>query len=129
MPIGRAVFVGMFLVPFFGLLFVAAKKSPVTLALFALVSFTSLWVERYLLVLPSVTAESGPVFGVPEVGPTVLMLGLFLSCYAQFARRFPMISPRLAIETLNREAEHGHGHEFGHEDAAGDYAHPKELEA
>ncbi|MBM4187334.1 MAG: hypothetical protein FJ206_08490 [Gemmatimonadetes bacterium] len=129
MPVGRAVFVGMFLVPFFGLLFVATKKTQVTLGLFAAISFVSLWVERYLLVLPSVTAEHGPVFGLPEVGPTALMLGLFLLCHALFARRFPMISPRLALTTLTIEAEHGHGHEFGHEEKETDYAHPKELTA
>jgi hypothetical protein len=129
MPIGRAVFLGMFLVPFFGLLFVAAKKTPFTLGLFALTSFVSLWLERYLLVLPSVTKEHGPVFGLPELGPTLLFLGLFLFSYAQFARRFPMVSPRLAEITLFAEAGHGEGHEFGHEEREGDYAHPKELEA
>jgi hypothetical protein len=129
LPIGRAVFIGMFLVPFFGLLFVAAKKTPLTLGLFALISFSSLWLERYLLVLPSVTAEAGPVFGLPELGPTAMMLGLFLFCHAQFARRFPMVSPRLAVLTLTLEAEQGHGHEFSHEESAADYAHPKELNA
>ncbi len=108
MPIGRAVFVGMFLLPFWGLLFVAAKRTPLVLGLFALVSFSSLWLERYLLVLPSVTKEHGPVFGLPELGPTLLMLGLFLLCYAVFARRFPMISPRLAEITLAAEQHHGH---------------------
>lgn len=129
MPVGRAVFVGMFLVPFFGLLFVAAKKTPLTLALFTGISFVSLWVERYLLVLPSVTLESGPVFGLAELGPTLGMLGLFLFCYAQFARRYPMVSPRLAGVTLALEAEHGHGHEFEHDERESDYAHPKELNA
>ena len=129
MPIGRAVFIGMFIIPFSGLLFVASKKTPILLALFASISFVSLWVERYLLVLPSVTAESGPVFGLPELGPTLLMLGLFLFCYAQFARRFPMVSPRLAEITLTLEAEQGHGHEPGPENSEGDFAHPKGASA
>ena len=123
MPIGRAVFVGMFLLPFWGLLFVAAKRTPFVLGLFALVSFSSLWLERYLLVLPSVTKEHGPVFGLPELGPTLLMLGLFLFCYAVFARRFPMISPRLAEITLAAEQQHGHAA------PAADHGHPKEVGA
>ncbi len=127
MPIGRAVFLGMFLVPFWGLLFVAAKKTPFTLGGFTLISFGSLWLERYILVLPSVTKEHGPVFGLPEIGPTLALLGLFLVCYAQFARRFPMVSPRLAEIALTLEAGHGAGHEFGHEEREADYAHPKEL--
>ncbi|MBL8989252.1 MAG: hypothetical protein JNJ80_23455 [Gemmatimonadetes bacterium] len=129
MPVGRMVFIGMFLLPFWGLLFVGAKKSPFFLGLFALVSFTSLWVERYLLVLPSVTKEAGPVVGLPEVGPTLLLLGLFLFCFASFGRAFPMISPRLAEITLGLEAQHGHGHEFDHDEKPSDYAHPKELPA
>jgi hypothetical protein len=128
LPIGRAVFMGMFLIPFWGLLFVAAKKSPFTLGLFTLVSVVSLWLERYLLVLPSITSEAGPRFGLPELGPTLVLLGLFLVCYALFARRFPMVSPRLAEVTLAQEHAHGEGHEFEHEEKPGDYAHPPELE-
>ena len=122
MPVGRAVFLGVFVVPFWGLLFVAAKKTPAILGLFSLVSITSLWLERYLLVLPSVTKEHGPVFGLPELGPTLLMLGLFLFCYANFARRFPMISPRLAEITLGAEQQHSHpapAVDPGHPRAAG----------
>ena len=127
MPIGRAVFLGMFVIPFWGLLFVAAKKSPFTLGLFATVSLSSLWLERYLLVLPSVTKESGHMFGLPELGPTAMFLGLFLLCYWAFTRRFPMVSPRLAEITLAKESEHGD--EFDHDERPVDYAHPKELEA
>ena len=108
LPVGRAVFIGLFLIPFWGLLFVAAKRSPFLLGLFAAVSVVALWLERYLLVLPSVTAEHGPVFGLPELAPTLMLAGLFLACYALFARRYPMVSPRLAEITLGREAGHGH---------------------
>lgn len=129
MPVGRAVFVGMFLLPFWGLLFVATKKTPFTLAAFALTSFSSLWLERYLLVVPSVTKEAGPVFGLPELGPTLMFLGLFLFCYANFARRFPMISPRLAEIAIEVEQQHGHGETSEHDEKAGDFAHPGELPA
>ena len=77
LPIGRAVFLGMFVIPFIGLLGVTPKKFPVTMALFACVSLTALWLERYLLVMPSVTALEGPTFGLPELGPTLLLAGLF----------------------------------------------------
>jgi hypothetical protein len=107
-PIGAAVGIGVFLIPFAGLLGVAPKKAPLTLGLLATISFASLWLERYLLVTPSVTAAPGPVFGLPELGPICLFLGLFLTCYAIFARTFPMVSPRLALITLQKEAAH-HG--------------------
>ncbi len=102
-PVGAAVFLGMFVVPFTGLLGVGAKKTPMTLGLFASVSLASLWLERYLLVTPSITAEVGPVFGLPELGPVLAFLGLFLLCYYMFASMFPMVSPRLAMITLEKE--------------------------
>ncbi|HEX3232728.1 MAG TPA: hypothetical protein VHR41_00930 [Gemmatimonadales bacterium] len=127
LPIGRAVLLGMFVIPFFGLLGVAPKKTRVTLGFFAVVSLVSLWLERFLLVMPSVTALPGPVFYLPELGPTLLFLGLFLLSYAVFARTFPMISPRLAEITLERERHHAVvAAEYDHEESPKDYV-PSEL--
>jgi hypothetical protein len=123
-PIGSAVFIGMFVIPFIGLLGVAPKKNYFTLGLFSLISLLSLWLERYLMVLPSVTRLEGPTFGLPELGPTALFLGLFLFAYALFARTFPMVSPRLAEITLDRERGHGLADvtgEFEHVDGDADY--------
>lgn len=104
--VGRLVFLGLFLIPFIGLLGVAPKKFPFTLGLFSWVIVLTLWLERYLLVLPSVTAQDGPVFGLPELGSTLAFLGLFLLSYALFARTFPMVSPRLAMIALDQERVH-----------------------
>jgi hypothetical protein len=126
-PLGAAVLIGMFILPFFGLLGVAPKKVRVTMGFFALVSLISLWLERYLLVMPSVTPLPGPVFGLPEAGPTLMFLGLYLFCYALFARTFPMVSPRLAEITLDRERGHAvSAAEFEHEEGPTDYV-PAEL--
>lgn len=127
LPIGRAVFLGMFIFPFIGLLGVAPKKLPLTLGLFTGISLVALWLERYLLVVPSVTTAA-PQFGLPELGPTLALLGLFLLAYALFARNFPMLSPRLALITMEQERGHGHGHEFGHEEDSKDFALPTEME-
>jgi hypothetical protein len=128
-PIGKAVFVGMFLIPFFGLLGVAPKKNRVTLAFFATVSLVALWLERYLLVMPSITPFPGPVFGRPEAGPTLAFLGLFLLSYGLFARTFPMLSPRLAEITLDRERGHAlTSAEFDHEEGPRDYVSPDLLD-
>jgi hypothetical protein len=130
-PIGSLVFLGVFVIPFIGLLGVAPKKAPVTLGLFTAISLISLWFERYLLVLPSVTRAPGPVFGLPEAGPTIGFIGLFLLCYGLFARTFPMVSPRLAEITLERERGHGHAQvtgEFEHEELDRDYVPPDAME-
>jgi len=129
LPIGKAVFLGMFLIPFFGLIGVAPKKTRVTLGFFATVSLMALWLERYLLVVPSVTALPGPAFGVPEVGPTLAFAGLFLLSYALFGRSFPMISPRLAELTLDHERGHAvTSAEFEHDEGPRDYVPPELLE-
>ncbi len=121
LPIGRAVFLGMFLIPFFGLLGVTPKKFPGTMALFASVSLVALWLERYLLVMPSVTALDGPAFGLPELGPTLLVRGLFLYAYGRFARAFPMVSPRLAEATIMAERHHAVEDHFDHDEKASDF--------
>jgi hypothetical protein len=127
LPVGKAVLIGMFLIPFFGLLGVAPKKSRVTLGFFATVSLTALWLERYLLVMPSITLLPGPTFGLPEAAPTMTFAGLFLLSYALFARTFPMLSPRLAEITLDRERGHAFiAGEFDHEEGLRDYV-PAEL--
>ena len=126
-PLGAAVLIGMFILPFFGLLGVAPKKVRVTMGFFALVSLVSLWLERYLLVMPSVTPLPGPHFDQAELGPTLLFLGLYLLSYALFARTFPMVSPRLAEITLDRERGHAViAGEFDHEEGPKDYV-PAEL--
>jgi hypothetical protein len=122
LPIGVAVLWGMFIIPFFGLLGVAPKKVRATFGFFATVSLVALWLERYLLVMPSVTAQPGPPFGLPELGATLTFLGLFLITYALFARNFPMLSPRLAEITLDRERGHATiAAEYDHEEGSGDY--------
>ena len=121
-PIGVAIGFGMFLVPFFGLLGVQPKKQRLTLGLFASISLASLWLERYLLVTPSITPEHGPVFGLPELAALLLFGGMFILCHGLFARTFPMVSPRLAEITLSREVHHIEAAaEFEHEEGPRDY--------
>jgi hypothetical protein len=103
-PVGAAVFILVFVVPFLGLLGVKPKRRPALLRAFVLVSLTGLWLERYLEVVPSLSAGGGPAIGIPEVGVTLLYLGLFLLALGWFARRYPLLSPRLAADTLEREA-------------------------
>ena len=129
LPVAKAVGIGMFIIPFFGLLGVAPKKSRITLGFFASVSLTALWLERFLLVMPSVTVLPGPTFGLPELGPTLAFAGLFLLSYGLFGRTFPMLSPRLAEITLDRERGHTFiASEFDHEEGPRDYVSPELLE-
>jgi hypothetical protein len=102
-PVGVWVFLLVFLIPFVGLLGAKPKRYPPTLLAFALASLVGIWLERYLEVVPSINGGAGPAIGVPEIGVTLLFGGLFLIAVAWFAGRYPMISPRLAADTLERE--------------------------
>src|SRR5437879_4146807 len=102
-PVGIAVFLLVFLIPFVGLLGAKPKKYPPTFLAFALVSLAGIWLERYLEIVPSINGGPGPAIGIPELGVTVLFGGLFLLAMGWFATRYPMISPRLAADTLERE--------------------------
>jgi hypothetical protein len=103
-PIGTAVFLLVFVIPFIGLLGVKPKRDPRTMTAFAVISLVGIWLERYLEVVPSINNGAGPAIGLPELGVTALFAGLYLLAIAWFAGRFPMLSPRLAADTLEREA-------------------------
>jgi hypothetical protein len=103
-PVGVAVFALVFVIPFIGLLGVRPKRYAPTMVGFALVSLIGIWLERYLEIVPSLNHGAGPAMGVPEAGAALLFGGLFLLAWAWFAARYPMISPRLAADTLEREA-------------------------
>jgi len=103
-PVGVWVFLLVFVIPFVGLLGVRSKKYPPTFLAFALVSLAGIWLERYLEIVPSINGGAGPAIGLPEAGVTLLFAGLFLLAMGWFATRYPMISPRLAADTLQREA-------------------------
>jgi len=102
-PFGVAVFLLVFVVPFIGLLGVKPKKSPLLLTTFALVSLLGIWLERYLEVVPSINGRAAPVLGVPEIGVALLFGGLFLGSLGWFGARYPMVSPRLAADAVDRE--------------------------
>jgi len=102
-PVGIAVFLLVFVIPFIGLLGMKPKLFAPTMVGFALVSLAGIWLERYLEVVPAINHGAGPAIGLPEIGVTVFFGGLFFMSWAWFARRYPIISPRLAADALERE--------------------------
>ena len=102
-PIGVLVFLLVFLIPFVGLLGEKPKKFGPTMVGFAIVSLVGIWLERYLEVVPAINHGAGPAIGVPEVGTTLFFGGLFFLSWSGFASRYPIISPRLAADAVERE--------------------------
>lgn len=115
--VAKLVGLGMFVIPFFGLLGVGPKKNPRILTIFGGISLTALWLERYLLVYPShnLGATSLP-FGWQEIGTALFFAGLLLGALMYFATRFPLFQlwqPASELELQGLEVE------VGHEAAAG----------
>ena len=102
-PIGIAVFLLVFLIPFIGLLGEKPKKFAPTMLLFAIVSLAGIWLERYLEIVPSINHGAGPAIGIPEASAALFFGGLFFLSWGLFAARYPIISPRLAADALERE--------------------------
>jgi hypothetical protein len=84
----------VFLLPFWGLIGIKPKRTPAILATFAVISLAGMWVDRYVLVVPSVM-QSAPELplGWQEVGITAGFFGLWGLSYLWFAARYPLISP------------------------------------
>jgi hypothetical protein len=93
-PLVRLSVVLVFILPFFGLLSRLPKTIPVVLAFFSGMILIGHWIERFLLVVPSLWEPAYGYYyplGLPEIGIGLGFLGLFLACYVWFASTFPLL--------------------------------------
>jgi hypothetical protein len=100
-----------FVVPFAGLLGRKAKMTPWSLRLFATVILVGLWLERYLMVVPSIH-HGGPALGLMEPAIGLLFLGLLLWSVRWFLTTFPAIQlwqPMVEPEALEAEMRQEEG--------------------
>jgi hypothetical protein len=86
-------------IPFWVLLGQRPKKTPVILGAVAFGSVVGFWLERYVLITPSLVPPARVLAGAPEtLGPVELLItagfaGLFFLCFFLFARVFPGALP------------------------------------
>ena len=95
-----------FVIPFAGLIGRKPKTKPVLLAFFTSVILVGMWLERYVMLAPSLHHGGDPVFTIwqPLIG--LMFLGLYLGSVRWFLTTFPAIQvwqPMVDPET--REAE------------------------
>lgn len=106
-PLMALVFACLFVFPFFGLMGVAPKRTPQILAFFATIVLIGLWLERYMLVYPSLYSAAPDIpFGWQEFGPLFFFLGLLALAIVGFQSRFPifqMWQPPSELELLGVE--------------------------
>lgn len=102
-----------FVIPFAALLSSRIKvKLPAMVALCTLI-LSGMWLERFLLVAPSVWPGKTLPIGIAEVGITVGFLGLMALTITLFLGRFPLlpVADPLFHSHLAKQAEEGrHGH-------------------
>ena len=90
--IAQLVGLGIFVIPFFGLLGVITKRTPRLLASFAIISLLGLYLERYLLIYPSYWMGSPRLpLGWQEPAIGLLFAGMLLGSLNWFAHRFPLM--------------------------------------
>ncbi len=80
-----------FLVPFAGLMGRKAKMKPMLLGTYTTIILTGLWLERYMLIAPSLHHEGDPIFTIwqPLIG--LMFLGLWIGSIRWFLSTFPAV--------------------------------------
>jgi len=94
-----------FVIPFAGLIGRKAKMTPWILRLFATVILVGLWLERYLMVVPSIH-DGHPTITLMEPAIGLFFLGLFLWSFRWFLSTFPVVQiwqPMVEPESLEAE--------------------------
>ena len=104
-PVAWTVFALCFVVPFVVLLSRAIKMQPKGLVTIAAIALVGMWLERFILVVPSLWHGDGVPLGVLEILITAGMLGLFGFCYTGFLGVFPVLP--VSDPRLTRVAEPG----------------------
>ncbi len=85
------VFFLTFFIPFFGLMNWTTKKNPKLHIVFALIGMLGIWLERNMLILPSLDPTKFDL-SLPQIGVMAGFLGAFTLAFLRFASRYPMLS-------------------------------------
>lgn len=102
--VAAMVLLFLFATPFIALLFKRIKRDARTLAVVGLLVIVMVWVERFLLVAPSIWRPDGFWFGPVELGVTLGFLGLAGLAYGAALRRVPLL-PAPAVIAAQRAEE------------------------
>ena len=97
-PVTWLAFVLIFLVPFIVLLSRQVKSHAPSLVIIASAILVGIWLERFVLVSPSLWHGNKVPLGILELLITSGTFSLFILCYAMFIHTFPLLAvsdPRL----------------------------------
>ncbi len=103
-PLAFAAFALIFVIPFLGMLNKTSKTNPALLFTFTCIVLVGVWIERHVLVMPSLNPDQVWV-GLPEVGVTAGFAGLFGFAVQGFLAKFPCVK---VSDVLDHAGGHGH---------------------
>jgi hypothetical protein len=89
-PLAFAAFIMIFAIPFLGMLNKTSKTNPALIMGFNSMILVGLWIERHVLVMPSLDPSHVWV-GLPEIGVTVGFAGLFGFAVQGFLAQVPCV--------------------------------------
>jgi Ni/Fe-hydrogenase subunit HybB-like protein len=103
-PLAFAAFTMIFALPFLGMLNKTSKTNPALIMGFNSMILVGLWIERHVLVMPSLNPDQVWV-GLPEVGMTLGFVGLFGFALQRFLCKYPCVK---VSDVLDHAGGHGH---------------------
>ena len=80
-----------FIWPFLIMLSRKAKRNPLTLFIICAVIFSGMWLERYVLIVPSLWKGETAPFGLTEIFITLGFLASFVLTFLSFVKRIPLL--------------------------------------
>jgi hypothetical protein len=90
-PVAWAVLICSFAIPFLVLLSSKIKRIPAAMIALTSLLLAGMWLERFLLVAPSLWKEESFPFGFVEIAVTAGFLGAFALCVIFFLKKFPLL--------------------------------------
>lgn len=98
-PLAFAAFILIFLIPFLGMLNKTSKSNPALLSGFTCIVLSGVWIERHVLVMPSLNPDTVWV-GLPEMGVTLGFAGLFGFAIQGFLAKYPCVKVTDLLEPV-----------------------------
>ncbi len=98
-PLAFAAFTLIFVIPFLGMLNKTSKTNPALLSSFTCIVLSGIWIERHVLVMPSLNPDQVWV-GLPEMGVTLGFAGLFGFAIQGFLAKFPCVKVTDLLEPV-----------------------------
>ena len=98
-PLAFAAFTMIFVLPFLGMLNKTSKTNPALIMGFNSMILVGLWIERHVLVMPSLDPNHVWV-GLPEIGVTLGFAGLFGFAVQGFLAKFPCVKVTDVLEPV-----------------------------